>query len=118
MSTLKEFREFRERMNDRILGSGNLEIKRFFALDTRAFKSRVEQDVELAAKVGARGTPCFFINGRKLVGAQPADAFKAIIDEELAEARKLIAKGTPPEKIYDKLTATADSGAAKTPVRR
>jgi AhpD family alkylhydroperoxidase len=38
MSTLKEFREFRERMNDRILGSGNLEIKRFFALDTRAYE--------------------------------------------------------------------------------
>ena len=34
---LKEFREFRERMNERILGSGSLEIKRFFALDTRAY---------------------------------------------------------------------------------
>lgn len=39
MSKLQEFREFRERMNDRILGSGNLEIKRFFALDTRAYES-------------------------------------------------------------------------------
>jgi len=35
---LEEFRRFRERMNDRILGSGNLEIKRFFALDTRAYE--------------------------------------------------------------------------------
>jgi AhpD family alkylhydroperoxidase len=26
-------------MNDRILGSGNLEIKRFFALDTRAYEA-------------------------------------------------------------------------------
>ena len=34
---LKEFREFREKMNARILESGNLEIKRFFALDTRAY---------------------------------------------------------------------------------
>lgn len=34
---LKEFREFRERMNARILESGNLEIKRFFALDARAY---------------------------------------------------------------------------------
>lgn len=31
---LEEFRRFRERMNDRILEAGNLEIKRFFALDT------------------------------------------------------------------------------------
>ncbi len=36
---LKEFREFRERMNSRILESGNLEIKRFFALDSRAYET-------------------------------------------------------------------------------
>ncbi len=35
---LKEFREFREKMNTRILESNNLEIKRFFALDTRAYE--------------------------------------------------------------------------------
>ncbi|MCC7035235.1 MAG: class I SAM-dependent methyltransferase [Acidobacteria bacterium] len=35
---LKEFREFREKMNARILESGNLEIKRFFALDSRAYE--------------------------------------------------------------------------------
>ncbi len=35
---LKAFREFRERMNGRILESGNLEIKRFFALDSRAYE--------------------------------------------------------------------------------
>ena len=38
---LKEFREFRERMNSRILESGNLEIKRFFDLDTRAYEPGV-----------------------------------------------------------------------------
>jgi AhpD family alkylhydroperoxidase len=35
---LEEFRKFREQMNARILGSDNLEIKRFFALDTRAYE--------------------------------------------------------------------------------
>ncbi len=35
---LREFRLFRERMNERILESGNLEIKRFFALDSRAYE--------------------------------------------------------------------------------
>lgn len=35
---LEEFRRFRERMNDRILEAGNLEIKRFFALDTRTYE--------------------------------------------------------------------------------
>ena len=36
--------------------------------------------------VGAQGTPTFFINGKKLVGAQPLDAFKQLIDGELASA--------------------------------
>ena len=35
---LEEFREFREAMNERILDSGHREIKRFFALDTRAYE--------------------------------------------------------------------------------
>ena len=36
---LKEFREFREKMNARIHESGNREIKRFFALDSRAYEN-------------------------------------------------------------------------------
>jgi AhpD family alkylhydroperoxidase len=36
---LEEFRRFRERMNERILGAGNLEIKRFFALDGRCYEA-------------------------------------------------------------------------------
>jgi AhpD family alkylhydroperoxidase len=36
---LAEFRAFRERMNARILEAGNLEIKRFFALDTRCYEA-------------------------------------------------------------------------------
>jgi AhpD family alkylhydroperoxidase len=35
---LTEFRAFRERMNDRILQADNLEIKRFFALDSRTYE--------------------------------------------------------------------------------
>jgi AhpD family alkylhydroperoxidase len=35
--SLSEFREFRERMNERVLGAGNLDINRFFALDSRAY---------------------------------------------------------------------------------
>lgn len=38
MTSLEEFRTFREKMNARILESDNLEIKRFFALDTRAYE--------------------------------------------------------------------------------
>jgi protein-disulfide isomerase len=45
----------------------------------------VEMHKRAGDDAGVSGTPAFFINGRPLAGAQPAEAFKAIIDEELAE---------------------------------
>jgi AhpD family alkylhydroperoxidase len=36
---LEQFRAFREKMNSRILEAGNLDIKRFFALDSRAYEA-------------------------------------------------------------------------------
>lgn len=44
------------------------------------YKAVVDEDLSLAAKVGASGTPTFYINGQPLVGAQPFAAFKAAID--------------------------------------
>lgn len=38
MDELNEFKHYRERMNKRILSAKNLGIKRFFALDTRAYE--------------------------------------------------------------------------------
>ena len=35
---LQEFTEFRQRMNERILGHDNQVVKRFFALDTQTYK--------------------------------------------------------------------------------
>ena len=37
-SRLNEFREYRERMNERVLGLEHLGIKRFFNLDTAAYR--------------------------------------------------------------------------------
>jgi protein-disulfide isomerase len=52
-------------------------------LDEGKYKQAVEDDAALAQKAGASGTPTFFINGKKLVGAQPYAAFKTIIEAEL-----------------------------------
>jgi len=38
-NTLEEFREYREKMNEKILASGNVQIQRFFNLDSRAYES-------------------------------------------------------------------------------
>jgi len=90
-----------------------LDMAKFLeALDAQAYKARIKTDIDLAEQVGASGTPTFFINGRKLSGAQPIEAFKEVIDEELARAQKVVASGTPAEKVYDVLTASVapDSG--------
>jgi protein-disulfide isomerase len=58
-------------------------------------------------KIGARGTPAFFINGRFLSGAQPLDRFKSIIDEELKKAEALAKKVGGKGKVYDALMKTA-----------
>jgi AhpD family alkylhydroperoxidase len=38
-TSLEEFRHFREKMNQAILSAGNLNINRFFALDTKTYES-------------------------------------------------------------------------------
>jgi protein-disulfide isomerase len=53
------------------------------ALDSGKFKDRVDREAKEGNAVGATGTPTFFINGKKLVGAQPFDQFKTAIDAEL-----------------------------------
>ncbi|MGQ0505575.1 MAG: DsbA family protein [Myxococcaceae bacterium] len=82
------------------------------ALDSGKFKARVQQDLQAASAAGVRGTPTFVINGRKLVGAQPMDAFKTLITEELARADKLLAEGVSRESLYGKLVDTAPSEKA------
>ena len=52
-------------------------------LDSEKYKEEVEKDAADGAEIGVTGTPAAFINGRKVVGAQPYEVFKKIIDEEL-----------------------------------
>ena len=58
------------------------------ALDQGLYKDRVAKDSAEGTKAGANGTPTFFINGYRLVGAQPVDAFKKVIDEQLKKKGK------------------------------
>lgn len=60
---LEAFRAFRERMNDRILEEDNLEIRRFFALDDRAYRdgalpSRTKELLGLVASMVLRCDDC------------------------------------------------------------
>jgi len=54
-------------------------------LDNQSYKEEINKDIGDAQAVGVSGTPAFFVNGQRLVGAQPFEAFKAVIDAELAK---------------------------------
>ena len=60
---LKEFREFRERMNERIQAAKNLPINRFFTLDAKAYEdgaldTRTKELAGLAASMVLRCDDC------------------------------------------------------------
>ena len=63
MSKLAEFRQFREQMNERILAADNLEIRRFFALDSRVYEkgaldTRTKELLGLVASMVLRCDDC------------------------------------------------------------
>lgn len=52
-------------------------------LDSGEFSQLVQDDVNTGRELGVSGTPSFFVNGNKIVGAQPYSVFKAAIEAEL-----------------------------------
>ncbi|AKF84344.1 Protein-disulfide isomerase [Myxococcus fulvus] len=64
-----------------------LDVARFNkALDSGKFDAVIAEDSREGTRVGAGGTPTFFINGRPILGAVPVDQFRRVIDEELKKA--------------------------------
>jgi AhpD family alkylhydroperoxidase len=81
---LEEFRRFRERMNERILEAGNLEIKRFFALDTRSYEpgaldAKTKELLGLVASMVLRCDDCvtYHIIRCREEGVSDAEFFEA-----------------------------------------
>jgi len=65
-----------------------LDMKRFqAALDSHRMLPAIEEDVRAGQKLGVRGTPTFFINGKVLHGAQPLESFTQRIDGALKDGR-------------------------------
>jgi protein-disulfide isomerase len=66
---------------------------KYLGLDTTSFarcldsgkqQAEVSRDLQDGASLGVAETPTFFINGRRLLGAQPLTAFRKVVDSELA----------------------------------
>jgi protein-disulfide isomerase len=79
------------------------------------FQQQIAAETAEALAIGAGGTPAFYINGRKLSGAQPVESFRAIIDQELGKAQDLVKNGTPADQVYAKIMATAQTAPAPSP---
>jgi AhpD family alkylhydroperoxidase len=77
--SIDEFRADRERMNERILGADHLGIKRFFALDTAAYRDgaldgRTKELLGLAASMVLRCNDCIDYHLDRCVAAGWSDA--------------------------------------------
>ncbi len=79
------------------------------------FQTRIASETSQALQLGASGTPAFFINGKKLSGAQPIEKFKEIIDAELSKAQAMVAGGTPADQVYAKIISTGTTAPAPAP---
>jgi protein-disulfide isomerase len=52
-------------------------------LESEEYHDEIMNDYNDALSYGVTGTPTFFVNGRRIVGAQPFSVFQSAIDEEL-----------------------------------
>jgi protein-disulfide isomerase len=54
-------------------------------LTSEKYRKKVEGETAVAASLGGRGTPTFFVNGWLMIGAQPFNVFQTVIEEELGK---------------------------------
>jgi AhpD family alkylhydroperoxidase len=84
MVDLNAFNDYRKKMNERILGSDNLEMKRFWALDSRAYEpgaldERTKELLGLAASMVLKCDDCVTYHIVRCIQL-------GLTDEELLEA--------------------------------
>ena len=99
-----------------IARNAGLDVKAVMsATHSDAYRKEMDADADLAEDVEARGTPHFFVNGRRLIGAQPYPKFKVILDEEVKKAESLLRGGIAGNILYDWIVKDGRTGE---PVRK
>jgi protein-disulfide isomerase len=64
-------------------------------------------DIALADALSAPGTPAFFVNGQKLVGAQPLAVFEDAVEAQLVAARAMVKAGAARSEVYERIMTLA-----------
>jgi len=67
--------------------------------------AEIDEDFRMGARLGVTGTPTFFVNGRRWVGALQRPQWTAVIDAELEDAKAMLEQGVPRGEIYERLTS-------------
>lgn len=60
-------------------------------------------DLKLGVGLGVDGTPAFFVNGKKISGAQPLEVFKKAYADALGRAEAALKSGVKPAEVYEHL---------------
>ncbi len=85
-----------------------LDLQRFDAdMADPTLETVIAEDSALARRLGVRGTPASFVNGRFLRGAADVGTFGALIEEVTPSAKALVDAGTAPTEVYDALMTNA-----------
>lgn len=97
-----------------------LDLDRFrAALEGQTHLADIEADQRLAARLGARSTPTFYVNGRLVRGAQPLQVFAEAFDDALERAEAAASEGAAPADVYGALIAdAAEEGVFRGPAER
>jgi protein-disulfide isomerase len=70
---------------DELASQVGLDLAKFHAsIASHKNAAAIQADMAAGSAAGADGTPTFFVNGRKVVGAVPLEQFKQAIDAELS----------------------------------
>jgi protein-disulfide isomerase len=70
------------------------------AIREAKFGRSIQADVALSDRVEVEATPTTYVNGVKLVGAQPYARTRSLVDRELAKAGSMVASGIGRDEIY------------------
>ncbi len=76
-------------------------------LDDPAIDARIDADLELGRSLGVRGTPAFFVNGIRVVGAQSLETFQQVTAAARALNEELAERGVETDHLYRNSVAAA-----------
>lgn len=78
------------------------------ALDGDAFRATLADDDEAIEAAGGGGTPTFFVNGRRIVGAKSLATFESVVKERLVDAEARRERGQSAREAYEAIRAEAN----------